>query len=187
MKLANAHFPDGLPWPEDERDVQLAASAQPPAVTTEAGLGRVAAQGFRGGRACLPLRWSQERAGPHQLTQLPWPVPFHGTSVDFLKPLAPLVAGERYLTRNNCGRVEQAFEVTANRPLPTTLGTLSVAKVSLEVVSARTYCGGPDRSSCSVKAAVAQLKIAPSSELAPFVGTVGWALKVLRRPYKANS
>ena len=28
MKLVNAHFPDGLPYAEDERDFQLAASAQ---------------------------------------------------------------------------------------------------------------------------------------------------------------
>ena len=28
MKLVNAHFPDGLPYAEDERDLQLAASAQ---------------------------------------------------------------------------------------------------------------------------------------------------------------
>lgn len=118
------------------------------------------------------------------LTQSPWSIPHISDRAFFIKPVAPLVVGEKYTVRSECdlrsaGFLDQPFVVTAAKPFPTTLGTLSVA-------TGRDRRNIPGHTSlCSVPAdvAFAQLTITPSAELIPFLGTTGWTLEVDGKPW----
>lgn len=103
-----------------------------------------------------------------------------------LKPAAALVEGATYVLRSACapsgGAVEQPFVVRPSRPLPTDTGTLAVGTTGRKTLA---LGGGP---SCSIPtdAAYVQLKITPSSALAPFAAVTAWSLVVDGQPWASE-
>lgn len=165
-------------WPGESEACSgpVSCSLAPPAELGKSGLPANAP-----GIVVHPGQWEQDAGAtllredggmvPVQSSEVPWTTITSPIAI-LLTPTTPLVVGERYVASNNCGQ-RQLFEVSASRPLPTSLGTVSVT-TGREVIEV----GGGSLCSISHDAAVARLTIVPSAELAPFSGVVGWTLEV---------